>query len=232
MKVLLANPAAVRDGLLPCLREDRRLWFSGRPADLELAKAFSGPARCAGPAWTAHWPVVSRTGSGAARFSSRARSSRGRLRAAARLVNPGEHHAPSHDREAGRRADQGNGRPRRRCPACPPGPHGPCSAPGQHGSGLPARDAPWPAAPAARARAGQPGWPAQPGRQRLGQQVPLRVFAIIAAPAVRSELPSSHRVYATATARSSRARQPAMIGRWLFRIQHRHTQDHDLRLEC
>ena len=39
MKNLLASPAAVREGLLPCLREDARLWFSEQPADLEQAKA-------------------------------------------------------------------------------------------------------------------------------------------------------------------------------------------------
>jgi len=70
MKNLLASPAAVRDGLLPCLREDPQLWFSDRPAELELAKTHCQPCP---------------------------------LR--------GEHHAPSHDRDAGRRADQGDGRP-------------------------------------------------------------------------------------------------------------------------
>jgi WhiB family transcriptional regulator, redox-sensing transcriptional regulator len=39
MNNLFASPAAVRDGLLPCLREDPELWFSEQPADLELAKA-------------------------------------------------------------------------------------------------------------------------------------------------------------------------------------------------
>jgi WhiB family transcriptional regulator, redox-sensing transcriptional regulator len=43
MKNLLASPAAVRDGLLPCLREDPQLWFSDRPAELELAKAHCQP---------------------------------------------------------------------------------------------------------------------------------------------------------------------------------------------
>lgn len=43
MKNLLTSPAVVRDGLLPCLREDLQLWFSDRPADLELAKAHCRP---------------------------------------------------------------------------------------------------------------------------------------------------------------------------------------------
>ena len=43
MKDLLASPSAVRDGLLPCLREDPQLWFAERPADLELAKAHCQP---------------------------------------------------------------------------------------------------------------------------------------------------------------------------------------------
>jgi WhiB family redox-sensing transcriptional regulator len=30
-------------GLLPCLREGPDLWFSERPADIELAKACCGP---------------------------------------------------------------------------------------------------------------------------------------------------------------------------------------------
>ena len=47
MKHLLTSPAAVRDGLLPCLREDPKLWFSDRPADLELAKAHCRPVRSA-----------------------------------------------------------------------------------------------------------------------------------------------------------------------------------------
>jgi WhiB family redox-sensing transcriptional regulator len=29
--------------LLPCQREDPRLWFADQPADLERAKAFCGP---------------------------------------------------------------------------------------------------------------------------------------------------------------------------------------------
>jgi WhiB family redox-sensing transcriptional regulator len=49
MKDLLASPAAVRDGLLPCLREDVQLWFSDRPADLELAKAHCQPCPLRGP---------------------------------------------------------------------------------------------------------------------------------------------------------------------------------------
>jgi WhiB family redox-sensing transcriptional regulator len=49
MKDLLASPAAVRDGLLPCLREDLQLWFSDRPADLELAKAHCRPCPLRGP---------------------------------------------------------------------------------------------------------------------------------------------------------------------------------------
>ena len=43
MKDLLASPSAVREGLLPCLREDPQLWFAERPADLELAKAYCQP---------------------------------------------------------------------------------------------------------------------------------------------------------------------------------------------
>jgi WhiB family redox-sensing transcriptional regulator len=43
MRDLLASPSAVRDGLLPCLREDPQLWFAERPADLELAKAHCQP---------------------------------------------------------------------------------------------------------------------------------------------------------------------------------------------
>ncbi len=49
MSNLLASPAAVRDGLLPCLREDPQLWFSERPADLELAKAHCQPCPVRGP---------------------------------------------------------------------------------------------------------------------------------------------------------------------------------------
>ncbi len=49
MNNLLASPAAVRDGLLPCLREDPQLWFSERPADLELAKAYCQPCPVRGP---------------------------------------------------------------------------------------------------------------------------------------------------------------------------------------
>jgi WhiB family transcriptional regulator, redox-sensing transcriptional regulator len=43
MKDLLTSPSTVREGLLPCLREDSRLWFAERPADLELAKAYCQP---------------------------------------------------------------------------------------------------------------------------------------------------------------------------------------------
>src|ERR1700722_4297873 len=43
MKNLLADPARVRGGMLPCLREDMQLWFSERPADLELAKSYCQP---------------------------------------------------------------------------------------------------------------------------------------------------------------------------------------------
>jgi WhiB family redox-sensing transcriptional regulator len=43
MKNLRAGPARVRDGMLPCLREDMQLWFSEQPADLELAKAYCQP---------------------------------------------------------------------------------------------------------------------------------------------------------------------------------------------
>jgi WhiB family transcriptional regulator, redox-sensing transcriptional regulator len=35
--------AAIRTGLLPCLREDLQLWFSDQPADLELAKSYCRP---------------------------------------------------------------------------------------------------------------------------------------------------------------------------------------------
>ena len=41
MKDLLASPAAVRNGLLPCLREDPQLWFSERPADWAPRSAIS-----------------------------------------------------------------------------------------------------------------------------------------------------------------------------------------------
>ena len=43
MKDQLTSPSAVREGLLPCLREDPQLWFAERPADLELAKAYCQP---------------------------------------------------------------------------------------------------------------------------------------------------------------------------------------------
>ena len=33
----------IRPGLLPCLREDLQLWFSGRPAELEMARSYCGP---------------------------------------------------------------------------------------------------------------------------------------------------------------------------------------------
>jgi WhiB family redox-sensing transcriptional regulator len=36
-------------GLLPCQREDPRLWFSERPADLELAKAHCQPCPLRAP---------------------------------------------------------------------------------------------------------------------------------------------------------------------------------------
>jgi WhiB family redox-sensing transcriptional regulator len=40
---VLASPATVRGGLLPCLREDPQLWFSEQPADLDLAKPLCQP---------------------------------------------------------------------------------------------------------------------------------------------------------------------------------------------
>ena len=43
MKDLLTSPSAVREGLLPCLREDSQLWFAERPAEHELAKAYCQP---------------------------------------------------------------------------------------------------------------------------------------------------------------------------------------------
>ncbi len=49
MKNLLASPAAVRDGLLPCRREDPQLWFSEQPADLGLAEAHCQPCPLRGP---------------------------------------------------------------------------------------------------------------------------------------------------------------------------------------
>ena len=49
MKDLLVSPAAVRNGLLPCLREDPQLWFSEQPADLELAKAHCRTCPLRGP---------------------------------------------------------------------------------------------------------------------------------------------------------------------------------------
>ncbi len=49
MSGVLASAAAVRAGLLPCLREDPRLWFAERPGELELAKAFCRPCPVRGP---------------------------------------------------------------------------------------------------------------------------------------------------------------------------------------
>ncbi len=46
---LLAGQAARLDDRLPCLREDLRLWFSERPADLELAKAYCRPCPLRAP---------------------------------------------------------------------------------------------------------------------------------------------------------------------------------------
>ncbi len=46
---LLASQAARPDDRLPCLREDLQLWFSERPADLELAKAYCRPCPLRGP---------------------------------------------------------------------------------------------------------------------------------------------------------------------------------------
>lgn len=41
--VLLTKRAPVIEGLLPCQRENPRLWFSDLPADLDLAKAHCRP---------------------------------------------------------------------------------------------------------------------------------------------------------------------------------------------
>jgi WhiB family transcriptional regulator, redox-sensing transcriptional regulator len=41
--VWLARQAQAIDDLLPCQREDARLWFSDRPADLEAARAHCQP---------------------------------------------------------------------------------------------------------------------------------------------------------------------------------------------
>ena len=46
---LLASQAQALDGLLPCQREDPQLWFSGLPADLELARAHCRPCPLRGP---------------------------------------------------------------------------------------------------------------------------------------------------------------------------------------
>jgi len=41
--VLLATQARGLDELLPCRRQNARLWFSDRPAELQLAKAYCQP---------------------------------------------------------------------------------------------------------------------------------------------------------------------------------------------
>jgi len=41
--VLLATQARALDELLPCRRQDARLWFSDLPAELQLAKAYCQP---------------------------------------------------------------------------------------------------------------------------------------------------------------------------------------------
>jgi WhiB family redox-sensing transcriptional regulator len=41
--VLLTRQARALDELLPCHRENPRLWFSDLPADLQLAKAYCQP---------------------------------------------------------------------------------------------------------------------------------------------------------------------------------------------
>jgi len=41
--VLLTMQARARDDLLPCRRENPQLWFSDRPGDLQLAKAYCQP---------------------------------------------------------------------------------------------------------------------------------------------------------------------------------------------
>jgi WhiB family transcriptional regulator, redox-sensing transcriptional regulator len=40
---MLASQAQALDGLLPCQRKNPQLWFSGVPADLELARAYCRP---------------------------------------------------------------------------------------------------------------------------------------------------------------------------------------------
>ena len=46
---LLTRQARTIAGPLPCQRENPRLWFSDRPADLELAKVHCGPCPLRGP---------------------------------------------------------------------------------------------------------------------------------------------------------------------------------------
>lgn len=41
--VLLMTRARALDDPLPCHRENPQLWFSDRPADLQLAKSYCGP---------------------------------------------------------------------------------------------------------------------------------------------------------------------------------------------
>lgn len=45
----LATRAGELAGQVPCRRENPRLWFSDRPADLELAKAFCRQCPLRGP---------------------------------------------------------------------------------------------------------------------------------------------------------------------------------------
>jgi hypothetical protein len=42
---MLASQAQALDGLLPCQRENPPLWFSGLPADPELARAARHPTQ-------------------------------------------------------------------------------------------------------------------------------------------------------------------------------------------
>ena len=70
---MLASQAQALDGLLPCQRENPQLWFSGLPADLELARAHCRPCpRCADRAWPERSNAANPTGSGAARSSNEA----------------------------------------------------------------------------------------------------------------------------------------------------------------
>ena len=80
--VLLATQARALDELLPCCRQNAQLWFSDLPAELQLAKHTASPAQYAATASPARSSDTNPTGSGAARSSPAARSSRTKDRAA------------------------------------------------------------------------------------------------------------------------------------------------------